>query len=86
MHLWRVTISERLVVVLRSFVGAARGGVFMSKTVDPRIAEDAFGLLNSVCRGVSTGDRDFWVFALSRRTSFDPILTYMTFHLAKKVD
>lgn len=45
MHVWRIVITWFLVFALVSFISASRNCVFMSKTADPSIFADGWGLL-----------------------------------------
>lgn len=48
-HIWQFAFTEFLILVVVSFIAAARDGVFMSKIGDPRIAEEGCGVFLFLC-------------------------------------
>lgn len=45
MRLWRAAITELPLLVLTSFVDAAREGIYLSKTVDQRFVQEGLDVL-----------------------------------------
>lgn len=70
--IWRIAITELLVPIVVSFVAAAHEGVFISKTADPRIAEEEFDVFVPLSERSVRWVEDLGFLAIFKDTSFDP--------------
>lgn len=65
--------------VVVSFVATPHDGVFLSKTTDPRTAEEGFGLLVPLFELSVRWIEDLSFFPIINETRFDAALAYVAF-------
>lgn len=75
-NIWRKAITEVLVSIVVHFIAATREGVFMSRTSDPRIPGEGFGVLFPLSKGSVRWKEDLGFSAITKETCFDPALPY----------
>lgn len=58
----------------------------MSKTAEPRISEEGFGMLVTFSALLVRGIEDLGIFAIIEENGFDPASAYLAFQHSKEVD
>lgn len=85
-HILYIAIMELLFFALDSFVFAARDGVSMSRTADPRITSNGLGVLVPMSDRLAPCIDDLPLFKIVHKTNFYPVLVYVAFCRWQEVD
>lgn len=83
-HVCWFLITQFLVFVLVPLVAATCDGVFTSKTADPRIVEDDFGVTVPMPDRLAGWIPDLGFFPIVCKTVLDPVLAYVSFSRGKR--